>query len=156
MAIDTGSVELDQADACGVTGLHLAALRGDTDCTQMLLAAGVDVNVADVAGQVRDVAGAPRCAHSRVCCAQTPLHYAVASQEAPTALLLCLAGADVDAEDDCGRTPLAVALALDVLGRRAPGAVARMLRARGARLPAAVPLWIAVRAVPGGFDHALC
>lgn len=69
----------------GTTLLHLAALQGRPDCIEMLLAAGLDANVAD------DLY-------------RTPLHYAVSQIDAVRVLLA--AGAMVEATDDDDRTPM--------------------------------------------------
>lgn len=67
----------------GTTPLHQAALVGDTDVLEALLAAGASVDDEDREGA-------------------TALHYAAQSM---VVVILVMAGADVDHEDRAGRTP---------------------------------------------------
>lgn len=67
----------------GTTPLHQAALLGDTDVLEALLAAGASVDDEDREGA-------------------TALHYAAQSM---VVVILVMAGADVDHEDHAGRTP---------------------------------------------------
>jgi ankyrin repeat protein len=75
--------------ALAVRALRYAALEGDLERIQEMIAAGADVNLADQAGF-------------------TPLHFAAQGQHAATAQALLAAGADVDARDSFGKTPLSV------------------------------------------------
>ncbi len=87
---------------------------------------------------------------------QTPLHFALAAPDGLTAKapqyemaqLLIELGADLEAEDEQGRTPLAVAMLRGDLGAM------RLLEAAGAKLPAAVA---ATRPVdrPGTFGESV-
>mmetsp|Transcript_39393 Transcript_39393/g.92606 ORF Transcript_39393/g.92606 Transcript_39393/m.92606 type:complete len:112 (-) Transcript_39393:15-350(-) len=72
--------------------LHRAVSNGHVEMTQVLLAAGADVNARNVDGK-------------------TPLHFAVNLKDGRVELvqILLAAGADVDSKDRMGITPLAVA-----------------------------------------------
>lgn len=72
----------------GICFLGAAASAGEVECARLLLAAGVDVN-----------------AHGRKL-GETALHRAVACGHLRMAQFLCDCGADVDAEDNDGETPL--------------------------------------------------
>jgi ankyrin repeat protein len=71
--------------------LHYAARDGDVEKVRGELAAGAEVNAADVNGW-------------------TPLHFAAQAQAAPVVQLLLQRGADVHATDAHGNTPLSRAV----------------------------------------------
>ena len=91
--------------------MHYAALDGDADRVIELIAHGADVNLVDQAG------------------GHTALHFAAQGQHAETAQALLSAGAEVDARDRFGKTPLSMAL-FNV--RDGDGEVIRVLLASGA------------------------
>ena len=97
------------ADVMGRVPLHYAALFGDLQGAESLIAAGADVHVMDHDGQ-------------------TPLHYAAQGNAATVAELLLEHGADVDVPDHDGNTPLWNA----ALRTRGEGAVVSLLLAHGA------------------------
>ena len=107
---DHQAVEQD-LDRAGRTALHYAALDGDVDRVNDLIAQGVDVNKADQAA------------------GHTALHFAAQGQHAETAQSLLSAGAEIDARDRFGTTPLGVAL-FNVRNR--DGEVIRVLLTSGA------------------------
>ena len=96
-------------DEYGRTLLHLAALNGDLDGAQRLLAEGASPDWADDNGW-------------------TPLHFAVQDGNVDIARVLLAAGADVDAPDSHGNTPLFRA----VFNSNGRGALIQLLRERGA------------------------
>ena len=91
------------------TAVLAAVLRDDAISMQALLDAGVDLNVRGDGGF-------------------TPLHLAAQQGSSAVAELLVARGAMVDAEDDYGKTPLAVA----VLNYRDRGDMPSFLLAHGA------------------------
>ena len=91
--------------------MHYAAVDGDFDRVVELIALGADVNLVDRAG------------------GHTPLHFAAREQHAGIAQTLLSAGAEVDARDRFGKTPLMMAL-FSVRDR--DGEVIRVLLASGA------------------------
>ena len=103
-------------DSAGNTPLHLAALRGDADALDRLLAAGADPNALNEAGA-------------------TPLHYAVASERMVAALLARDAKPDVVSK--IGVTPL-----LGAVSRPDSFPVARQLIAAGANVNAHRSTWV--------------
>ena len=96
-------------DEYGRTLLHYAALYGDLDGTQRLLAEGAIPGCADDNGW-------------------TPLHFAVQEGHVDIAQVLLSAGADVDAADSNGNTPLSGA----VFNSKGRGDLIRLLREFGA------------------------
>ncbi len=93
----------------GFTPLHLAAFFGQPEATAMLLDAGADVGA--VAGNAMQV---------------QPLHSAVAGRDVESVRLLLAAGADPDARQHGGWTPLMAAR------QHGDGAVERLLLDHGA------------------------
>ena len=84
-----GVAEIDSSDQNGDTALHLAALGGHLETAKALIAAGANGKVANAFGD-------------------TALHLAVLADNASADIidLLVAAGADVNAKDDQGCTPL--------------------------------------------------
>ncbi|XP_077215741.1 putative E3 ubiquitin-protein ligase XBOS32 isoform X2 [Tasmannia lanceolata] len=88
-----------QADG-GITALHMAALNGHADSTQLLLDLGACVSEVTVEdGTTIDLIGA----------GSTPLHYAACGGNAESCQALIARGANVAAENANGWTPLMVA-----------------------------------------------
>src|SRR5687768_3749050 len=98
--------EANARDAAGNTPLHRAALRGDAEGVEALLARGADAAATNLAGA-------------------TPLHYAIESERMVAALLTH--GAPLDAVSKAGITPL-----LGAVARSNSFAVARRLIAASA------------------------
>ena len=98
-----------QLDEFRRSALHYAAADGDFDKAQAEVAAGADVNAADVNGW-------------------TPLHFAAQSQSAPIVRLLIEKGSRIDVPDQHGNTPLGRA----VFAFKADGQTIRLLRDAGA------------------------
>eukprot|EP00904_Undaria_pinnatifida_P003933 jgi/Undpi1/13540/HiC_scaffold_8.g03199.m1 len=101
----------------GATALHLAAKGGHLEVALALLAAGAETSGRDAHGHVAVVrallsAGEPTdlIASGRKggACDDTPLHLASASGQVEAMAALLEAGADVDAGDEIGNTPLHV------------------------------------------------
>ncbi len=88
--LDAGT-DVDAKDTNGWTPLHLAALNGQKETTEILIAEGADVNTGDKI---------------------TPLHYAAQYGEMEIVELLISKGADVNAKGDAGDTPLDWAIQL--------------------------------------------
>lgn len=77
---------LTYTDSGGDHLLHIAAQRGDLETVQLLVAAGVDVNLPGDMGS-------------------TALHYATGKRHTEAANFLLSRGASMSVEDDFGRTP---------------------------------------------------
>jgi len=88
---------VNSADANGLTPLHYAAFGGSKDVTRLLLANGALVN-----------------ALSKL--SVTPLHMAVTAGQQETAAVLLSKGANLAARDSDGRSPWAVAQAVEDAG----------------------------------------
>mmetsp|Transcript_5861 Transcript_5861/g.20432 ORF Transcript_5861/g.20432 Transcript_5861/m.20432 type:complete len:800 (+) Transcript_5861:169-2568(+) len=93
---DDNNIEIDLRDLSGCTALHLAIMSGSLDCVRLLLEEGADV--------------------TKLLESSYPLHLAVEYSTAVRDLhaielvsTLLEYGADVEATDDCGRTPLHLA-----------------------------------------------
>lgn len=128
--------------------LHEAALAGDIEKVESLLAKGADVNERDDEGRGRT---ALHCAcekgHAEVAklliskgayvnaigWRKTPLHFAARSGDKATVELLLSKGADINAKSSAGRTPLFEAVASLAPGRRE---VVELLVLKGAKVPA--------------------
>lgn len=86
-----GGTHIDQRDAGGRTALMIACRAGQLEAARLLLAAGTDVNAANVNGT-------------------TPLMYAktaaVGGGNTDLLQLLLDSGADINARDNSGRTAL--------------------------------------------------
>jgi ankyrin repeat protein len=88
LALDPGLISVKDAE--DGTALHFASWKGHVDAARALLAAGADVN-----------------AHSKMGhWGTTPLHAAAHGNQRPIAELLIEHGADVNALDSGGKTPL--------------------------------------------------
>eukprot|EP00656_Telonema_subtile_P014202 TRINITY_DN17248_c0_g1_i1.p1 TRINITY_DN17248_c0_g1~~TRINITY_DN17248_c0_g1_i1.p1 ORF type:complete len:281 (-),score=75.90 TRINITY_DN17248_c0_g1_i1:300-1142(-) len=99
-----GKVEAFRVDALlwdGISGLreqHQAAMTGDSDALEALLADGVSIDIKDSQGL-------------------TPLHWAVLSGDEGTVRVLCEAGAEVNAgTNSFGVTPMHIAAGLCIPG----------------------------------------
>ena len=99
-------------DRAGRSALHYAAVDGDFARVVELIALRADVNLVDRAG------------------GHTPLHFAAQAQHSAIAQALLSAGAEVDARDRFGKTPLAMALIH--ITHRHDGEVIGLLLASGA------------------------
>lgn len=80
-------VNAKKDDYYGRTPLHWAAIDGQVDVAELLIARGADVYAKSYAGS-------------------TPLHHAASSGDAEVAELLIEKGADVNAKNNRGHTPL--------------------------------------------------
>jgi hypothetical protein len=134
---------VDARDEIGATALHAAAHAGQVVCVSILVDAGAALEAATLDGEtplhMAAAAGQHECV-SRLCRARaslaalageqerTPLHFAAASNELECCSRLLAAGADVDAADALGSTPLH-----DAAGASAPPPLPLALRtpARG-------------------------
>jgi len=85
-------VSVDCLDPCGLQAIHCAAQLGCVRIIELLLAAGVSVDAPDAR------------------CQRRPLHHAVYVGNVGAAARLIEAGATVDVEDQCGVTPLSLAV----------------------------------------------
>ena len=118
----------------GVTDLHIAAANGWAGLMQWLIDAGADIG-AEIGGAVEMdshmeacLGGAIDISGRRLCGNDSPLHLATASVDAVKVLLSN--GADVNARDNWGETPLHIAALRDALN------VAKLLIAEGADINA--------------------
>ncbi|HYI95846.1 MAG TPA: ankyrin repeat domain-containing protein [Bryobacteraceae bacterium] len=132
---------LKQADARGTTALHYAAAFGSVESVKILLDAGAEVNVKNAGDATPLLLAAPapqkvaallaKSADPKLAtkAGRTPLIVAAASPSATESVRLLLdAGADVNAQDQLGRTPLMEVTAIG------DAATARLLIARGAKV----------------------
>ncbi len=90
-ALIADGMDVNEARPDGMTGLHLAAERGDLEVARVLLDAGADVNLVTRLGDY------------------TPLHLAGRSGHGALVELLVEAGGDVNARTTNGATPLHLA-----------------------------------------------
>ena len=79
------------ASGNGQSPLHLAAIMGHVEVTELLIASGADLEGTDKYGN-------------------TPLHYAAHHGRKETTKLLIAKGVDVNAKDEDGETPLDLAI----------------------------------------------
>ena len=97
--------------AAGVSPIALAAIEGRTDVVTVLLSGGVTVDLfaAAAIGDAQRVAtfvrGEPALVRARTFDGKTALHFC---RGVEVAEVLVKAGADIDALDDAGQSPLAV------------------------------------------------
>eukprot|EP00884_Botryococcus_braunii_P011738 jgi/Botrbrau1/20565/Bobra.145_2s0112.1 len=117
--------DANAANSSGYTPLHYAASKGRLPLLRLLLKAGADVNARDKntastplhracsAGQAQAVRLLVEEGHAKVDALdkrrQTPLMVAVDCGQRAPALILVAAGANVEAEDEMGETPLSAA-----------------------------------------------
>ena len=124
LALLAEGADLEGRDGGGRTPLLVAAAGGHAEALELLLAAGASLAARDASGR-------------------TALHHAALGGDATTAALALIeAGADVDASDDVGATPLALAV------ERALGSVQDALLEAGAspaRLASGHALLLAAR-----------
>lgn len=92
----------------GETALHVAAIKGDIDGVKKLLDQGMSPNVADFAGRSARVLDTRQWSHFTfpVRTGWTPLHEACNHNHYNVALILCKAGANVNAKGLDDDTPL--------------------------------------------------
>ena len=88
----------------GFTALHFAAREGDRQCAEILLAAGVDINIRSQSVTSTGRGGGPSY-EATVSAGSTPLLVATVRAQIPFALFLLERGADPNASD-AGMTPL--------------------------------------------------
>ena len=127
LLIDKGA-DVNARDNDGERPLHLAAECSHTELAELLIARGADVNAkgdARTTLELHDSEG--QVTVFRTLIGWTPLHYAVVWGHTEVAEMLIDKGADVNAMDKEGRTPLALAV------MTAHKAVATLLRKHGAK-----------------------
>lgn len=172
-ALDAG-MEVDQADAAGVTALHFAAFNNNVDVAKVLLEFGADPNVADAAGQVRSSVVCERkrsVAHQRWVdrppCTMRPIRptASVWLRCCYSVVLPLMKRMSLAAHRWLCRWQWYVAIVVVVVclfsfdrclpwgsdmipctqSCGLPSAFSRLLLRQGATMPQALPLWIAVR-----------
>jgi RNA polymerase sigma factor (sigma-70 family) len=125
--------------AAGVSPIALAAIEGRTDVIPVLLSGGVTVDIfaaaaiADAQRVTTFVRRQPAVVRERTFDGKTPLHFC---RSVEVAQVLLTAGADIDALDDAGVTPLQW---ISNTGRYKP--VCRYLIAQGAKADASDIFW---------------
>jgi ankyrin repeat protein len=113
-----------------VTPLHIAAFRGYENVTEILLANGADINVSDKRG-ITSLTVAKRQKHTEVANillqhgARETLHGVIFSGDVDEVERLLSQGADINAKNEIGQTPLIWALKNDQIE------VAELLLAKG-------------------------
>jgi ankyrin repeat protein len=115
--------DINAKNQFGDTPLHSAALRGQKDLVESLIARGADINAKDSLGQtplhIAAISGHKEVAemliakgadiNARNISSDTPLHVAALLGKTEVAELLITKGADINARVSFGRTPLQVA-----------------------------------------------
>jgi len=118
---------INALDPEGWAALHRAAIRGDKDVAEFLLAEGANVNAKDYSGKTplhhTAIKGNKGLAelllakgadvNARTESGSTPLHNAAFWGKTETAELLLAKGADVNAREESGDTPLYDAILMD-------------------------------------------
>ncbi len=125
--------------AAGVSPIALAAIEGRADVVTALVSGGVTVDlfaasaIGDAHRVTTFVRSHPALVHRRTFDGKTPLHFC---RGVEVAQVLLTAGADIDAVDDSGHTPLQW---ISATGRYKP--VCRYLIAQGAKAEASDIFW---------------
>ena len=125
--------------AAGVSPIALAAIEGRTDVVAVLLSGGVTVDlfaaaaIGDAQRVTTFVRSQPALVRERTFDGKTPLHFC---RGVEVAQVLLTAGADIDAVDDSGQTPLQW---ISATGRYK--SVCRYLIAQGAKAEASDIFW---------------
>ena len=125
--------------AAGVSPIALAAIEGRTDVVTVLLSGGVTVDlfaaaaIGDAQRVTTFVRSHPALVRERTFDGKTPLHFC---RGVEVAQVLLTAGADIDAVDDSGHTPLQW---ISATGKYKP--VCRYLIAQGAKAEASDIFW---------------